>query len=144
MTSTTEAVLKALATLIDTQTTAKFERNASVPEKIPAEGMIILRDGNPGAAETTLGGFNTVYYEHEVEIEVFFAEGDQTNRDTGFDGLVLQIGAALETDPSLGGLVFGMSYARPDVSVEIIPGAHAIKLGTIDLVLDYESPSPLA
>lgn len=144
MTSKTESVLQALAVLLDNGTGAKFERNASVPEKIPAEGLVILRDGNPGLPDEALGGFNTVYYEHEVDIEIYVADGAQASRDETFDTLITQIGAALESDPDLGGLVFGMSYGRPDVSIEIIPGAHAIKSGVISLILDYESPTPLS
>jgi hypothetical protein len=144
MTSKTENVLQALATLIDDHTTAKFERNASVPEKIPEGGMIVLRDGNPGSPDTALGGFSEVYYEHEADIEFYYADGAQSSRDAGFDTLVMQVGTALESDPSLGGLISGMSYARPDVSVEIIPGADAIKLGTMPIVLEYEAPSSLS
>ena len=144
MTSKTEMILQALATLLDDNTSAKFERNASVPEKIPSEGLIILRDGNPGVPDETLGGFDTVYYEHEVEIEIYVAEGKQSDRDTLFDTLVTEIGAALESVSGFENLIFGMTYARPDVSIEIIPGSHAIKSGTIDLVLDYESATPLS
>lgn len=144
MTSKTETILQALATLLDDNTSAKFERNASVPERIPSEGLIILRDGNPGVPEETLGGFDAVYYEHEVEIEIYVAEGKQTDRDTVFDTLITQIGTALESASGLEGLLFGMTYARPDVSIEIIPGSHAIKSGTIELVLDYETDTPLS
>ena len=144
MTSKTETVLQALATLVGNASAAKFERNASVPEKIPVDGLIILRDGNPGAPEEALGGFGGVYYEHEVEIEIYVAQGDQASRDTIFDNLITQIGVALGSDPDLGDLIFGMSYARPDVTIEIIPGAHAIKSGVITLVMDYETPTPLS
>ena len=144
MTSKTETVLQALTILLGNASAAKFERNASVPEKIPSGGLIILRDGNPGQPEEALGGFGAVYYEHEVEMEIYVADGDQTNRDATFDNLVTQIGVALESNPDLGGLVFGMSYARPDVTIEIIPGAHAIKSGVITLVMDYETPTPLS
>lgn len=144
MTTTTETILKALATLLDNGTTAKFERNASVPEKIPSTGLIIMRDGNPGVAEETLGGFDPVYYEHEIEIEIYVAHGKQDTRDQKFDDLVAAIGVALENDPDLGGLIFGMTYSRPDVSIEIIPGSDAIKSGFIDLTIEYETPTPLS
>lgn len=144
MTSKTETVLQALATLLQASLAAKFERNASVPEKIPAEGLVILRDGSPGLPDEALGGFDAAYYEHEVELEIYVADGAQTTRDAGFDIIVTQIGAALESDPDLGGLIFGMSYARPDVTVEMVPGSHAIKSGVLSLVLDYETPTPLS
>ena len=144
MTSTTETILQALATLVDNAVSAKFERNASVPEKIPAEGLVVLRDGNPGLPDEALGGFDNAYYEHEVEIEIYVADGAQNTRDGLFDDIVTAIGAALESDPDLGGLIFGMSYARPDVTVEIVPGSHAIKSGVLTLTLDYETPTPLS
>jgi len=144
MTSTTETILQALATLVDSAVSTKFERNASVPEKIPAEGLVVLRDGNPGLPDEALGGFDNAYYEHEVEIEIYVADGAQNTRDGLFDDIVTAIGAALESDPDLGGLIFGMSYARPDVAVEIVPGSHAIKSGVLTLTLDYETPTPLS
>lgn len=144
MTSKTETILQALATLVEGAVNAKFERNASVPEKIPADGLVILRDGNPGLPDEALGGFGNAYYEHEVEIEIYVADGAQNSRDGLFDTIITQIGAALETDPDLGGLIFGMSYARPDVTVEIVPGSHAIKSGVLTLILDYETPTALS
>ena len=144
MTSTTETILQAFATLVDNAVSAKFERNASVPEKIPAEGLVVLRDGNPGLPDEALGGFDNAYYEHEVEIEIYVADGAQNTRDGLFDDIVTAIGTALESDPDLGGLIFGMSYARPDVAVEIVPGSHAIKSGVLTLTLDYETPTPLS
>ena len=144
MTTTAEAILIALATALDNGTTAKFARNASVPEKIPAKGLIILRDGNPGAADETLGGFDPVYYEHEVEIEIYVAHGKQETRDEKFDDLIAEIGVALENNPDLGGLIFGMTYSRPDIAIEIIPGSDAVKSGVIDLTLEYETPTPLS
>lgn len=144
MTSTTETILQALATLVDNTVSAKFERNASVPEKIPSEGLVVLRDGNPGLPDEALGGFDNAYYEHEVEIEIYVADGAQNTRDGLFDYIVTAIGTALESDPDLGGLIFGMSYARPDVAVEIVPGSHAIKSGVLTLTLDYETPTPLS
>ena len=144
MTSTTETILQALATLVDNAVSAKFERNASIPEKIPSEGLVVLRDGNPGLPDEALGGFDNAYYEHEVEIEIYVADGAQNTRDGLFDDIVTAIGAALESDPDLGGLIFGMSYARPDVAVEIVPGSHAIKSGVLTLTLDYETPTPLS
>lgn len=144
MTSKTETILQALATLVEGAVNAKFERNASVPEKIPAGGLVILRDGNPGLPDEALGGFGNAYYEHEVEIEIYVADGAQNSRDSLFDTIITQIGTALEADPDLGGLIFGMSYARPDVAVEIVPGSHAIKSGVLTLILDYETPTALS
>ncbi len=144
MTSKTETILQALAALVEGAVNSEFERNASVPEKIPTDGLVILRDGNPGLPDEALGGFGNAYYEHEVEIEIYVADGAQNSRDDLFDTIITQIGEVLENDPDLGGLIFGMSYARPDVTVEIVPGSHAIKSGVLTLILDYETPTALS
>ena len=98
-----------------------------LPEKVPDGGLIILRDGDPGEPEQALGGFGNAYYQHAVEIEVYVEEGDAAARDAAFDALLQQIGAALEADPTLGGLAFGLTYGRPEPAIEAVAGAPAIK-----------------
>ena len=122
---------------------AKIERNSAVPEKIPAGGMIVLRDGDPGEPDTALGGFGGVYYSHDVEIELYVEEGDAMARDAAFDTLVQAVGTVLEIDPTLGGLAFGMTYGRPEIDTEAVAGAPAIKTGTITVTVEYETASPL-
>src|SRR5688500_19515742 len=104
--SKAEQVLDALKALLETEPDVVVERNSVLPEKIPAGGLIILRDGDPGEPEQALGGFGSTYYQHTVAIEVYVEEGDAATRDATFDALLQQIGAALETEPTLGGLAF--------------------------------------
>jgi len=114
-----------------------------LPEKIGG-GLIILRDGDPGDPEQALGGFGSTYYQHAVEVEVYLEEGDAAARDAGFDDLLQQIGAALEADLTLGGLVFGLTYGRPEPAIEAVAGAPAIKSATLSVTVDYESDAPLS
>ena len=111
--SKAEQVLEALKTLLETVPDAVVERNSVLPEKIPAGGLIILRDGDPGEPEQALGGFGSTYYRHAVEVEVYLEEGDAAARDAAFDALFQQIGAALDSDPMLGGIAFGLTTAGP-------------------------------
>jgi hypothetical protein len=120
------------------------ERNSVLPEKIPDGGLIVLRDGDPGEPEQALGGFGSVYYQHTVGLEAYVEEGDTAARDAAFDALLQQIGVALGGDPTLGGLAFGLTYGRPDASIEAVPGAPAIKSATLTVTVDYETNSPLA
>jgi len=142
--SKAEQVLDALKALLATSPDAVVERNSVLPEKIADAGLIILRDGDPGEPEQALGGFGNAYYQHAVEIEVYVEEGDAAARDAAFDALLQQIGEALETDQTLGGLVFGLTYGRPEPAVEAIAGAPANKAATLTVVIDYESDAPLA
>ena len=143
MYSKSEQVLMAINVLLTNELGAKIERNTAVPEKIPPGGLIVLRDGDPGEPETALGGFGGVYYSHNIEIELYIEEGDATVRDAAFDILVQFIGTALEADPTLGGLAFGMSYGRPEINTESVSGAPAIKTGTITMIVEYETLSRL-
>ena len=142
--SKAEQVLDALKALLQTVPSATIERNSVLPEKIPDGGLIILRDGDPGEPEQALGGFGSAYYQHAVEIEVYVEEGDAAARDAAFDALLQQIGTALEADPTLGGLVFGLTYGRPEPSIEAVAGAPALKTATLTVTVDYETSAPLS
>jgi hypothetical protein len=142
--SKAEQMLETLKTLLETVPDAVVQRNSALPQKIPDGGLIILRDGDPGEPEQPLGGFGNVYYQHAVEIEVYVEQGDAAARDADFDDLLEQVGAALEADPTLGGLAFGVTYGRPEPAIEAIAGAPAIKSATLPVTVDYETSAPLA
>ena len=143
MASRSEQVLIALLDRLRQLPGIGVERNAAFPERIPDGGLVIVRDGDPGEPEQALGGFAPVYYRHAVELELYAESGNQAIRDQTFDDLATAIGTALDADPTLGGLVFGMTCGRPEVMTDAVEGGPAIKTGTITLVLDYEAPSPL-
>ena len=142
--SKTEQILKSIEALLRTHPNAVVERNIAVPAKIPPGGLIVLRDGDPGEPDTALGGFGSAYYSHRVEVEVHVQEAEPAIRDAAFDDLVVAVGTALESDPTLDGLVFGMSYGRPSTDLEPIDGAPAIKSGVIEITVEYECDAPLA
>ena len=141
--SKAEQVLEATKALLETVPGAVVGRSSVLPEKVPAGGLIILRDGDPGEAVQALGGFGNVYYQHVVEIEVYVEQGDAAARDAAFDALLQQIGTALESDPTLGGLALGLTYGRPEPSVEAVAGAP-VKAATLTVTVDYETATPLA
>ena len=143
MASKTEQILTALTGRLRAVPKAKVERNTAVPERIPKGGLIVLRDGDPGEPEQALGGLGGVYYSHAVAIEVHVETGEAAARDAAFDALVQKIGAAFDADPTLGGLTFGMTYARPEIDTEAVVGAPAIKTGTVDVIVEYETETPL-
>ena len=138
-----EQILTAFKSQLGTLSGVKVERNTAVAEKIPSGGLIVLRDGDPGEPDTALGGFSGAYYSHAVEVELYIEEGDAATRDAGFDALVQAVGVALEGDPTLGGLIFGMAYGRPEIDTEAVAGAPAIKTGAIIVTVEYETGSPL-
>lgn len=143
-TSRAEEILEKLRTLLTAGCDARVERNSVLPEKIPADGLIVIYDGDPGEPELVLGGFNNAYYDHEIEVVLYIEEGDPAQRDLKFDTMLVQIGLVLEENPKLDGLVAGLSYARPEVAIEPVIGAPAIKTGTLIVMAEYDTSSPLA
>ncbi|MBI4030846.1 MAG: hypothetical protein HY370_04160 [Proteobacteria bacterium] len=143
-TSKAEEILEEIKTLLGDGCAARVERNSVLPEKIPSDGLIIIYDGDPGDPDLVLGGFGSAYYQHAIEVVVYMEEGDPAQRDQKFDALLLQIGAALESHADLDGLVAGLTYSRPEISIEPVIGGPAIKTGTIILIAEYETATPLS
>lgn len=139
MPSLRETVLAALHARLQT-IAAPALRGDVLPERIPATGLIILRDGKPGEPEVTLSPL-THFYEHRAELEVVIQAG--TGRDTLFDTLTASIGTALAADRTLGGLCDWVEAEAPEPVDLPIEGAAALKAAVITVVLHYASPDPL-
>jgi len=112
-----------------------------LPERIPAAGLIILRDGQPGAPEVTLSPLR-YHCQHRAELEVVVQAG--SDRSFAFDTLVAAIGSVLTADRTLGGLC---DWVEPEAPIPVdlpVEGAAAIKAAVITVVLHYTTASPLA
>lgn len=115
-------------------------RGEVLPERLPADGLLILRDGEPGEPEVTLSPL-CYHYRHRAEIEAIVQGSD---RDTAFDTLSASIGIALAADRTLGGLCDWVEAEAPrpvDLAVE---GASSLKAAIIPVVLHYATADPLA
>lgn len=140
MPTTREAILAALLARLQSLA-ALVLRDEVLPERIPATGLIILRDGQPGDPEVTLSPLR-YHYQHRAELEVVVQAG--TSRASAFDTLIAAIGTALEADRTLGGLCDWIEPEAP-ASVDLpIEGAAALKAAVITVVLHYTTPGPLA
>jgi hypothetical protein len=139
MPTTRETILAALHGRLQTLATPVL-RGEVLPERIPANGLIILRDGKPGEPEVTLSPL-TYFYEHRAELEVVTQPG--TGRDTLFDALTGSIGAALAADRTLGGLCDWVEAEAPEPIDLPIDGAASLKAAVITIVLHYATTDPL-
>ena len=116
-------------------------RGEVLPERVPTDGLLILRDGEPGEPEVTLSPLR-YHYQHRAELEVVVQAG--TGRASAFDDLVAAIGTALEADRTLGGLCDWIEPEAP-ASVDLpVEGAAALKAAVITVVLHYTTTGPLA
>ena len=140
MPTTRETVLTALHARLQ-PLAALTLRDEVLPERIPAAGLIILRDGQPGEPEVTLSPLR-YHYQHRAELEVVVQAG--TGRASAFDDVIAAIGAALEADRTLGGLCDWLEPEAP-ASVDLpVEGAAALKAAVITVVLHYTTTGPLA
>ena len=139
MPTTRETVLAALQARLQ-PLAALTLRDEVLPERIPAAGLIILRDGQPGEPEVTLSPLR-YHYQHRAELEVVVQAPD--GRASTFDTLIVAIGAAIEADRTLGGLCDWVE-PEPPASVDLpIDGAAALKAAVITVVLHYTATGPL-
>ena len=140
MPTTREAILAALYARLQ-PLAALTLRDEVLPERIPAAGLIILRDGQPGEPEVTLSPLR-YHYQHRAELEVVVQASN--GRATAFDSLIANIGTALETDRTLGGLC---DWVEPEAPASIdlpVEGAAALKAAVITINLHYTTSGPLA
>ncbi|MFN3311881.1 MAG: acyl-CoA transferase [Hyphomonas sp.] len=140
MPTTRETVLAALHARLQ-PLAALTLRDDVLPERIPASGLIILRDGQPGEPDVTLSPLR-YHFQHRAELEVVVQA--LNGRATAFDTLMAAVGNALEADRTLGGLCDWIEPEAP-ASVDLpIEGAAALKAAIITVVLHYTTTGPLA
>jgi hypothetical protein len=135
---------RGLRAVLETVPGATVQRNSVLPEKIPAGGLIILRDGDPGERSRRSAGSGARTTSMQSRSRCMLRKGNAAARDAAFDALLQQIGGALEADPTLGGFAFGLTYGRPEASIEAVAGAPAIKSATLTATVEYETEAPLA
>ena len=133
-----ETILTALHARLQTLA-APVLRGDVLPERIPASGLIIQRDGKPGDPEVTLSPL-TFFYEHRAELEVVIQAG--IGRDAQFDALTADIGAAIATDRTVGGLCDWVDAKAPEPVDLPIEGAAPLKAAVI-AVLRHPRPADL-
>jgi len=140
--TTRENVLQALFERLQNITGPKVLRNETLPEKVPSEGLFILRDGDPGEPEMLLSPLS-YYWQHLASLEVFVQAGEATQRDALMDALFQHIAAALATDQTLGGLCDRVTPHAADTGSVVIDGAANVKAAIIPIELIYTTDSQL-
>ena len=113
MSTTRETILQALHMLLQNQA-APVLRGEVLPERVPATGLLILRDGDPGEPAVMLSPLR-YHYQHRAEVEAVVQAAD--GRDAAFDVLAAGVGTALAADRTLGGCATGSRRKRRDRSI---------------------------
>lgn len=142
MPTTRETILQALLAALQTAGDATILREEVLPERVPAGGLVILRNGDPGTPEVTLSPL-TYHYEHRAEIEVIVQDKTPAARANAFDILVQSISTALAADRTLGGLCDWIEAQAPQPVDLPVEGGLALKAAIIPVILTYTTADPL-
>lgn len=139
--TTRENILTALAELLRTVPRVPVLRGEVLPERVPAEGLMILRDGSPGEPGVTLSPL-IYHYQHRAELEVIVQSG--TERDGLFDRLIGRIGAAIGADRTLGGRCDWVEAEAPEPVDLPVEGGASLKAAVVPIILHYATSDALA
>lgn len=137
-----EQILAALAAVFAGQLAAPVRRNEVLPEKVPAAGLVILRDGEPGEPDITLNP-RTEFYVHRVELEVYVPRDPSGGGEAALDQLLGAIGAALRVDETLGGLAENLTPSAPETGALALEGAPPMLTARIIVTIEYLVSDPL-
>ena len=141
MPTTRETILQSLQALLQTLP-ATVLRGEVLPERVPTEGLMILRDGDPGDPEVLLSPL-LYLYDHRAEIEVVVQAGDPAARDAAMDTLLASIGAALAANRTLGSLCDWIEPEAPKPVDLPIDGAAVLKGAVVPVILTYATADPI-
>lgn len=137
-----EQVISALFARLGAIPLAAVKRNEALPQAVPAGGLVILRDGDPGEPDVTLSP-RTEFYSHRAEIEAFVTQPIGGGGEAALDALLGEIGVAMAADRSLGGFADNLTWGAPEVSVLAIEGAAPILTARIVVIIEYMVSDPL-
>jgi hypothetical protein len=119
-------------------------RNETVPQRIPAGGLVVVRDGEM-LSETAMFSPLAWAIEHGAEVEIVVAGATPADRDTLLDDLLSAIGAAIAVDRTLGGAVEWVGPGAPRCEDIVVEGAAASRAVLITVTLAFTAPAtPLA
>ena len=141
--STREAAMTALLARLNASLAARspapsIRRNETVPLRLPAGGLVVLRDGE-SVAETPILSPLAYAIEHRAEIEVLASD------TTLLDALLMDIAAAVTADPMLGGAVEWAQPGSADIEDVEFEGAASARAASLPVTLFFTANgSPLA
>lgn len=116
----------------------KILRNETVPQRLPAGGLVVVRHGET-VEETPILSPLAWAVEHRAEVEVVAGTGAL------LDALLVDIAAAIAGDRTLGGAVEWTQPGAPSFDEAETEGAAAARAASVPVTLSFTvAGSPLA
>ena len=135
-------IINILYKKLDKLNGVQTRKNVVIPQKIPPEGMIILRSGKCEIIETILSPISYVL-ELRPELEILVQDINDDKRYNQMLKIVKKVSDYLKDDFSLGGTVDYLHTEPPEYSDENIDGAAPIRIASIPIIIEFVSNNPL-
>lgn len=121
---------------------AEVKRNLDKPERIPASGLVIIRDGDPGEPEVLLSPLSYTY-SHRIVLELAAYASDPLTREQALDAMLSSIGAAVVANRTLGGMCIFLDTEAPSSDNLETLGAASARWAEAAIVATYTTSNPL-
>ncbi len=132
MASVRERILLAVVARLQAIAGATVRRDTALPERVPAGGLLVLRDGGEVPRADFAGADQ---YDLRIAVEVFVDTGDPT---ASLDALRTEIVRALLGERTLGGLAVDLREgATSELDPLHVEGAAPFQARALDFVVDY-------
>lgn len=119
-----------------------LDNAAPFPERIPADGLAIVREGDPGEPEIDLSPV-TYHWEHRIPVEVAALAAGGKSAAEVLDDALRAIGAAVAADRHLGGLCDWLDVIEPSIEDIAAIGTAPAKGAELLFTAAYSTTTPL-
>lgn len=119
-----------------------LDADAAFPARIPPEGLIVVRNSDPGAPEVDLSP-PAYRYEHPIAVEIACCAVGGLTPHQVMDATLLTLGAAVEADRFLGGLCEWLDASAQGIADIAAEGSATIAATTILVTATYVTSNPL-
>ncbi|WP_372624955.1 hypothetical protein [Falsiroseomonas sp.] len=109
-------------------------RGETVPQRLPPGGLVVVRDGDT-VQETAILSPLAFAIEHRAEVEVTVSGATPAARTALLDALLVDIGAAITADRTLGGAVEWTQPGSPEFQDVEFEGAVAARAALVPVTL---------
>lgn len=113
------------------------------PARVPANGRIVIRTGDPGEPEVDLSPM-AYNWSHRIPIEFTAVQTATLTSEEALDAMLVRFGAAIAADRHLGGLCEWLSISAPGSEDIFTEGAEPPRGAELVLTANYVTNSELS
>lgn len=137
-----QAVCALVAGALPSSDVLGIDNDVTAPTRLGTGGRAVIRSGDPGEPEMTLG-ILSYSYSHRIPIELTAAATETLSREEALDAMAEAIGTAIDADRTLGGLADWLEIEAMTSDDLSVGDAQALKGGDLAIIADYTTSNPL-